>query len=60
MSLQDDVKTDEDHKDFAKSLLLKLVFLYEHIKDDLFSLSSLFRFLYSISVLHGVPSTAIA
>jgi hypothetical protein len=34
MSLQDDVKTDEDCKDFAKSLLLKLVFLYGHIKDD--------------------------
>ncbi|KAG1889254.1 hypothetical protein F4604DRAFT_1673935 [Suillus subluteus] len=34
MSLQDDVKTDEDCKGFAESLLVKLVFLYGNITED--------------------------
>ncbi|KAG1882713.1 hypothetical protein F4604DRAFT_1921311 [Suillus subluteus] len=34
MSLQDDVKTDEDCKGFAESLLIKLAFLYGNITED--------------------------
>ncbi|KAG1762551.1 hypothetical protein EDD22DRAFT_847009 [Suillus occidentalis] len=34
MSLQDDVKTDEDRKGFAESLLVDLAFLYGNITED--------------------------
>ncbi|KAG1820100.1 hypothetical protein EV424DRAFT_1322951, partial [Suillus variegatus] len=34
MSLQDDVKTDEDRKGFAESLLVNLAFLYGNIMED--------------------------
>ncbi|KAG1728961.1 uncharacterized protein EDB91DRAFT_1312874 [Suillus paluster] len=34
LSLQDDVKTDADCKEFAKSLLIKLVFLHGNITED--------------------------
>ncbi|KAG1813579.1 uncharacterized protein BJ212DRAFT_1211898, partial [Suillus subaureus] len=34
MSLQDDVKTNEDRKGFAESLLIDLAFLYGNIMED--------------------------
>ncbi|KAG2028542.1 hypothetical protein BDR03DRAFT_1019661, partial [Suillus americanus] len=34
MSLQDDDKTDEDHKGFAQSLLVQLAFLHGNITED--------------------------
>ncbi|KAG1803024.1 uncharacterized protein BJ212DRAFT_1216033, partial [Suillus subaureus] len=34
MSMQDNIKTDEDHKDFVKNLHLKLGFLYGTIMED--------------------------
>ncbi|KIK39956.1 hypothetical protein CY34DRAFT_88224, partial [Suillus luteus UH-Slu-Lm8-n1] len=34
MSLQDDVQTNQDHKDFANNLLFKLGFLYGSITED--------------------------
>ncbi|KAG1846646.1 hypothetical protein F4604DRAFT_1936325 [Suillus subluteus] len=34
MSLQDDIQTDQDHKDFANNLLFKLGFLYGSVTKD--------------------------
>ncbi|KAG1837819.1 hypothetical protein C8R48DRAFT_539696, partial [Suillus tomentosus] len=34
MSSQDDVETDEDRKNFAKNLHLKLAFLYGTVTED--------------------------
>jgi hypothetical protein len=34
MSTQDDIESDEDRKDFAKNLRLKLGFLYGSITED--------------------------